>query len=129
MSIISELKDAGKILQEAGKIEQYQQILDAQQKMLDMQDEIADLKEENKRLKDISEVEKDLDFRDNCYYKKSDNSGPYCSACWDYKNRLIHLHKNPISGKIYCPVCEKIIKHAKVQTYIPKRNINPYSAI
>jgi len=112
MTVFNDLKGVAGVLHEAGKIEQYQQILSAQQEMLEMQFKIGELTTENQELKNRLEISGSLEFRDNSYWilKEDDQYlGPYCSGCWDSKEKLVHLHTKT-NKAIVCPNCGKEAK-------------------
>ena len=115
MAILDDLKSIAKTLREADKIPQYEQILDVREKMLEMQEENSNLKKENKKLKDNSQIENDLEIKNNCDYRKSNKLGPYCTCCWDDENKLLNLHKKS-SGKIHCPKCKTVVEFGKTFT-------------
>lgn len=107
MSLFDILKLAAKAFKESGKIEQYNQILDVQQKLLEMQEKIRVQDIEIRDLKEKLKIKGEIFFeKDACWIKKKDSSkeGPYCSACWDKNNKLIHLHHD--GDFLFCPACK-----------------------
>jgi len=77
--------------------------------------EIQDLLQE--RDERIKELEKSLDnkskliFQKGKYYESDANNNPigepYCSHCWESKNKMIHLSK---LGSVHkCPSCENLV--------------------
>ena len=107
MNIFDVLKLATKALKEAGKFELRNQMLDVQEKLLEMQEKIRVQDIEIRDLKEKLKIKGDIFFKDNaCWLKKKDGSedGPYCSACWDKDNKLIHLHRD--GDFLYCPACK-----------------------
>lgn len=79
--------------------------------MYELQDENRNLREENHKLKNAQMLSTRLIFRGNAYYDGEE--GPYCSACWDSKNRLVRIVTSGngwnkfLSGK--CPDCKNSI--------------------
>lgn len=122
MAIFDELKSVGKILQEAGKIEQYRQILDAQQQLLEMQKKINELEADNKKLREDIETKGNLIPENNVYWLSKDGvrSGPFCTCCWDSERKLMKLHKNEITGRVYCPKCNTAATAGVAHVFIPK---------
>ena len=110
MNLFEVLKLVAKTLKEADKIEQYKQILEVQEKLLKMQEKMRLQDEEIRTLKEKLKIKENLVFEKNAYWiKKKDNSkeGPYCSACWDQDNKLIHLHYEGEDWDTwYCPICK-----------------------
>jgi len=121
MAIFDELKSVGKVLQEAGKIEQYRQILDALQKLLEMQKKIEELETENKKLKEEFEVKETLIPEGNVYWVSNgeNKNGPYCTRCWDVDHKLVRLHAGMVSGRLYCPNCDKTAKAGQISISSP----------
>ena len=61
-----------------------------------------------------------LEFENNVYYAVEGNTkeGPYCSCCYDFYDKLVHLHSSfdakEKSDVYICPKCKtKIIKEYK----------------
>jgi len=113
MGIFDELKSIGKIFQEAGKIDLYQKVLEIQKKLLEMQKTIQGLEEDNQELKKKLEIKEKIYYRDNAYWfkdKEGKENGPYCSHCWDFENKLMHLHSCPGFKFFKCPHCKNVVK-------------------
>ncbi len=121
MAIFDILKTAAKVAQEAGKIELYGQILEVYEKLLDQQKQIADLEGSNKELRNILEVKGKIIPEGNLYWLEKDGvkDGPFCTRCWDSEERLLRLHKSPVSGRIHCPKCKTDAKSGAVQVFRP----------
>lgn len=89
-------------------------------KLMDLQTQAYDILDENRQLRlKLEEIERqdelvnDLVYQTEYYFKKSDNSGPYCSVCWDANKLLVHLHGVDVfdGGKgAYCSKCKTKIK-------------------
>lgn len=97
--MIKDAKELADIFQKIGKREQFKEILK-------LDDEVEKLKKENKELREKLEFKEDIEFRDNAYWKKSSGDGPYCSACWDDKSKMIRLLPTDNYGNFYeCEIC------------------------
>jgi predicted RNase H-like nuclease (RuvC/YqgF family) len=120
------LKNAAIVYKEAGKFEEYKKILDLQEKVLEMQETINKLTQENSDLNEQLKTNKKLVFKNNAYWEGLD--GPYCSACWDDKKRLVRMHTKKNNHYANCPACknsplvsdrdEMIDYNSQVQSYI-----------
>lgn len=107
MLLFDVLKLAAKAFKESGKIPQYEQILEVREKLLEMQEKIRVQDIEIRDLKEKLKIKGEIFFEKNaCWIKKKDSSkeGPYCSACWDKDNKLIHLHHD--EDLLFCPACK-----------------------
>jgi hypothetical protein len=108
MSTFDTLKSVASTLQEAGKIEQYKLILETQKELLEMQKKISDLELNNKSLIDKLKIKNSLIYENNSYWIKQDSNtdGPFCSCCWDDKNKTIRMQ--PCNNPAYydCPKCQ-----------------------
>ena len=53
-----------------------------------------------------------LEFKDNAYYMFDcdKKEGPYCSCCYDFHGKLVHLHSKRDSSRnediYFCPKCK-----------------------
>ncbi len=106
MAVFDELKSIAQVLQEANKIEQYRQILEVQNQLLVMQKRLMDLEKENSELREKLRIQDEIVFENNVYWlktKRGSKEGPFCSRCWDGKEKLIHMHKDGDSW--FCPAC------------------------
>ena len=121
MSLISEFKEIGSFLQKVGNIELYNKHIAIQEKAVEIMDANRDLREQIDRLKEKLKIKVALIFKDNAYYSIDSQGkiidGPFCSGCWDEKEKLIQLHQKEKSqvyteeGKkpkkaMWCPDCK-----------------------
>ncbi|HOP39481.1 MAG TPA: hypothetical protein PLI53_00405 [Geobacteraceae bacterium] len=92
-------------------VEKWQQAqLEFLSRFTEFQVDYTQIHEELRKLKNWEATKETLKFRDNMYWKEGDDS-PYCSACADGKNKLIHLHEWRNKGGYECPDCK-----SKIQT-------------
>lgn len=129
MSIFQTLKSIAEVLLEANKIEQYKQILEAQSQLLEMQESIYNLKSENTELKEKLIIKEKLIHDRNSYWIEQDEGkkdGPFCTGCWDNKNKLIRLETNDASVYCKCLVCENSVSVYPERSFFRKKT--PYSA-
>lgn len=45
-------------------------------------------------------------FKNNAYWHKETNDGPYCSRCFDMNVGFIHLNTMPENSYATCPECK-----------------------
>lgn len=111
MGFYDNIKDAINIVQKAGNLELYKMLLDLQKDANDLLEENRLLKEKIRSIENIKDMNQNLIFTNNCYYRKSENEkidGPFCSTCWDNHNKLIRMTEVPdLSYKSYiCNLCK-----------------------
>lgn len=102
MNVLDHIKETVKIIQKMDNIDLYK-------KILDLQAEVMDLIEENRNLKNRLEIKDDIKFIKNSYWIVKNGEmqeGPYCSRCYDYENKLVHLIKNE-GYHPSCPQCKQ----------------------
>jgi hypothetical protein len=105
MVTLSDLMSIGKILMDSGKIDLYQKLSTFSENLSQLQQENVELKNKIINLEDKLKIKEDLLFRDNAYWKKSDNDGPFCTRCWDKNNELIRMQNR--NNVLYaCPDCK-----------------------
>ncbi len=80
------------VLTKAGKIDEYQKIIDLVKEKQELVNENIELKKENRELIEKLNLQNDLEFKNNAYWKKSNNDGPFCSRCWDKNKEMIRIH-------------------------------------
>ncbi|MCK5476227.1 MAG: hypothetical protein KAI71_06640 [Candidatus Pacebacteria bacterium] len=92
------IKDLYSVFKEAGKIDEYQKILDLiddsfknREKIDELKKEVKKLEIENEKLLEKKVLINDLEFKDNAFWKKSDDDGPFCTRCFDKNRELIRL--------------------------------------
>lgn len=110
MSIYAAAKDAANVLKEAGKIEEYKKILDLIDDLFDKREKIEKLEKENKSLKIKLENKEALIFKNNSYWNKENNDGPFCSRCFDKNKNLIRIIPTGHGGDYAkCPECKNTV--------------------
>ena len=128
MGIYDAAKDAANVLKEAGKINEYQKILDLMQDLLNKQKNIDDLEKENRELKEKLNDKDELIFKNNAYYTKSNNDGPFCTRCWDKHRSLIRINKTFHDDDFAsCPDCKSqvnITGIARPNQFIRRNNVD-----
>ncbi|MDZ7798955.1 MAG: hypothetical protein U5L76_05155 [Patescibacteria group bacterium] len=109
MAIFDKLKSIGSVLKEANKIEEYKQIIEIQQELLNLTQKNASLIDKNKNLKEKLKLKEKIVFEYDSYWTVEEGSkkGPYCTACWDNKNKLIRLQSSK-TGYRRCPICDNV---------------------
>ncbi len=95
------LKSIGEFLQKAGKIEEFNAIITLQDRVRELTQENDELKKEISTLKDISNIERELEYRDDAYWRKT-GEGPFCVPCWDGKKQLMRMTGKDV---IKCHTC------------------------
>lgn len=110
MSIIDDAKSVAKLIQDVGNIELKQMIVNLQGEIVNLVQERNELREQVGELENALKIKKSLTFEDNAYWVvKEDKAreGPFCPACWDSKNQLIHLVDAGGSySPFVCPSCK-----------------------
>lgn len=138
MGLYDAVKDAAKILKEAGKINEYQKILDLIDDLSNKKDEIEKLKDEIKKLKtEVLKLQNQLKitdeyiFKNNCYWHKKNDDGPYCSHCFDKNKELIRILPDYLgSNDATCPECKTQVNFTGKKNQMPTNdepeNFDPY---
>lgn len=96
MGITDTIKALTTAAKTIGNIEVQQQLIDLQGDVLELLEQNRQLQAENAELRDQLKTRGSIDFRDNfCWLTGDDGNeeGPFCSACWDDRGKLVHLHK------------------------------------
>jgi regulator of replication initiation timing len=82
-------------------------LAETKSRMAGLIDENTKLKSKIQKLQAVKD-EKML-FKNNSYYD-GDGNGPYCTACYDSKNKKVRLADNTMDPEIFgdkiCPVCD-----------------------
>jgi len=86
--ILDQIKKAVKLAQESDNITLNREILSLQSNVLELLEENYSLRRENQSIKENLHLQGEIEFRLNAYWKKDDSDKyPYCSACWDAKQK------------------------------------------
>ena len=116
MGIYEAAKGAANVLKEAGKIEEYQKILDLINDLFEKNDEIEKLKSENKILKENIKIKDEYIFKNNCYWHKITDDGPFCQRCLDKDKNLIRIIPTYVgSNNALCNECKAIINYTGIE--------------
>lgn len=110
MGILDNIKNVADIVRKADNIDLYKQILDLQQEAMELIEENNELKNEVSELKKSVTTRENLVFKNNMYYldESEELTGPYCSVCWDIRDRLVRMHEME-----YGYLCDHCIRHKK----------------
>jgi hypothetical protein len=108
MGVVETVKDIALLVQKADNIELYQKILEMQAQIMAMLEENYELKIDLRALREAHSLQQSLVFKDNMYWKSnlSGEREAFCSRCWDYETKLVHLQNLP-DGAMYCPGCKR----------------------
>ncbi|MBU1131556.1 hypothetical protein KJ840_05500 [Patescibacteria group bacterium] len=124
MGLYDAAKDAANILKEAGKINEYQKILDLIDDLFNKREEIEKLKAENNQLKEEAKIKEEYIFKNNCYWHKESNDGPFCSRCFDKEKHLIRIiPRRPGSNNAKCPECKSLVNYTGINESVVFRPI------
>lgn len=105
INMIKNTYNAGK---KALEIAENMKNVELKEAILDLKEEIVSLREENFALKEqLSEKQKyNMVFDRDKYWNilpDGTKDGPYCAACWDYKQKPVHLDQK--YSEPYCHIC------------------------
>ena len=115
MSVIDNVKDVAKLIHQIDNIELYRKILDLQSEIMQVVEENHDLQLVIKDFQEKAEIKQTMVFSKNVYIKKNEKGneeGPYCSACWDDKQKLVRLQDYGHGEYLQCPICKTHIMTA-----------------
>ncbi len=93
-------------------------LIDTRDILLTAKEEILNnresLREKDKRiaeLEDLLKFKAKLIRKDGKYFETDENGNaigdPFCSNCWESKNKMIHLNK--LGGAYKCPSCKNLV--------------------
>lgn len=104
-SAIEAAKTVASLAQEYGKMDLYQKTVELMAQVTDLAAENFDLKTELVDLKAKMQLQEEVVFHDNHYWRKSANGedGPFCTRCWDVEGRLVR--GLPGHDDFECPAC------------------------
>lgn len=102
------LVDARNLAEGAHDLQLKEKLLDIQGLIYDLQDENRELRLKIEEMENNQFVSSEIEYKDDAYYRNDE--GPYCTNCWDVKQKLIRLSKLSSSfsriGTHKCPNCE-----------------------
>ena len=105
--LVDGIKAAIDVARKADNVDLLKDLIDVYERAVALQEENAELRARVQELERIRNLEDQLDFRDNSYWL--DDDGPFCSLCWDDRQRLVRKHSGYVGGRMLCPKCE--LKH------------------
>ncbi len=115
IDIAKSLKNVDASLEKAGlrlkTAELIETLAEAKINATEVQDLIRDKDKKIAELEALLAFKEKLTFKKGMYYKTDENltseDEPYCSRCWDYEQKAVHLFKQ---GKDFfeCPQCKYI---------------------
>jgi hypothetical protein len=109
MGIIDTFKDVATLVNKAGSMELYQKIVELQTQVMGVLEENHALRNQLREASERLRFQMLLEFRGNMYWARDgdgNESGPYCSKCWDADTKAIRLQRIE-NGVQWCPRCEK----------------------
>lgn len=111
MGALDNIRDVVKLAQTVGNAELYQKLNAVQMDLMELFEKVRQLQEENRELGEklrqkarMDELRDKRTLRHNAYWVGDD--GPYCTGCWDGKDRPVHMTRNPDTGYGACPICK-----------------------
>lgn len=108
MGLVTDIKEVAELVQKADNIELYRRILDLQKEALEEQEGKLQLQARIRALEKRLDLGERLTARNNAYWlAEGDGSedGPFCTVCWDQKDRLVRLHNVDAKGQGICHGC------------------------
>lgn len=118
MGLSDTIKDLKTLAVGIENIDLISKLMDVQIQAYDILDENRVLRLKLEQLERTEEIETNLSYEGDLYYKKDDNSGPYCSRCWDVDKLLVRV---PIAR--YSSRWKGMCKNCKSWGYVPQGRI------
>lgn len=91
MTLSNSIKEIKNLAVGMENLQLISKLIDLQAQAYEILDENRELRLELERIKRQDETAADLEYLADFYYRKSDDSGPYCPVCWDAKRLLINV--------------------------------------
>lgn len=91
MGLSDTIKDLKALAVGIENIDLISKLMDVQIQAYEILDENRNLRLKLEQLERAEEIESNLSYEGDLYYKKDDNSGPYCSRCWDVDKMLVRV--------------------------------------
>jgi len=134
MGILDNVKEVAKAVKEIHNLELYQRVLNLHSDIIAVVEENNRLRDENKELTKIIRLKREMIFREPFYYREGDET-PHCPACWEGKDRAVHVTFVFDSSDLTrwdCPSCKHTYGVKKTRTYSPRtavatRPVSPWS--
>ncbi len=100
--LVDNIREIVTLVQQIGNIDLYKRIVDLQADAVNLEQENLRLREQVANLEKKWEIQEDLAFRDNMYWRSS-GEGPYCVPCWDNHRKLMRMAGN--GDLFHCHTC------------------------
>ncbi|MFQ5805427.1 MAG: hypothetical protein ACE5I3_03140 [Phycisphaerae bacterium] len=111
MDAIENIKDVLKLAQTVGNADLYQKLNAVQIDFLELSEKVRQLQDENREFREklrqkerMGELLAKRTHQHNAY--GVDDEGPYCTACWDNKDKAVRMTAHPGTEYAVCPVCK-----------------------
>ncbi|WP_342432620.1 hypothetical protein [Neobacillus sp. FSL H8-0543] len=91
MGLFDTIKDLKALAVGLENIDLISKLMDVQIQAYEILDENRELRLKLEDLERSEEIGSNLSYEGDLYYKKDDNSGPYCSKCWDVDKLLVRV--------------------------------------
>lgn len=107
MGVVENMKDVAELVKKFNDI-------DLNRRILNLENEVLDLSRDKRRAEEkVEELERTLKFKGELKFKEpfywlQGDAVPYCPACWEDKNKAVHIaysHKNNAGEYWHCNTC------------------------
>lgn len=112
MSALDYLKDAYELLKKAQQVEAANRVMDARAELVDLKEQNLQLREDVGALKEQLKIKGQLAVEKNRYFlvEGGKKDGPFCTRCWDGKDKLlVRLHRSR-QFQDHCPNCKTAVE-------------------
>lgn len=103
--IIGKISTMADVFYKLNNIDYYKQMLELQGEVLKLSEENLALKTDLFEIRSKETLRENLKFEHGVYWNKSNDSGPYCSNCFDTKGQTVNLLREHESSNV-CPNCK-----------------------
>lgn len=109
MGLFDTIKDLKALAVGVENIDLISKLMDVQIQAYEILDENRELRLKLEELERAEEMTLNLSYEGDLYYRIDDNSGPYCSKCWDVDKLLVRvpIHNYSDGWKGICKNCNK----------------------
>ncbi|MEW6681616.1 MAG: hypothetical protein AB1451_01640 [Nitrospirota bacterium] len=127
MSVIETTKELMALVQKLDNVDLIKKLVDLAEQCRDLVLENGALKERVGTLEQALATQQTLQYRNNAYWltdKDDEQSGPFCSTCWDAKRLTIRMVRG-IKGYGHCNNCDKTVQYGETDpppARVPGRN-------
>ncbi len=108
MSIIDEFKSIVEVVRQLDNVELLRKVVELQGEAVQLVAENNELKAQVNVLKEKTRIRESLKFKHDVYWVESPeghDDGPYCSNCWDVKEKLVRMVSGTNPQTYFCPNC------------------------